>query len=203
MKGRDPAKFIGQKFGRLTVTGLSHITASRGKMWACVCECGGKKITTATHLMNGSTKSCGCLHAEKAKGFLPPSESGFRHLYGNYIQRARNKKIKFDLPSDVFKKLTSSSCVYCGCPPKSIAKSYNAKDNYSFYYYNGLDRIDSSKGYSEDNVEPCCTTCNTMKWVLSKNDFINHIIKILGFQNRKTPNEISVLLPKPSSPSST
>ena len=27
----------------------------------------------------------------------------------------------------------------------------------------GLDRMDSSKGYFEKNVVPCCAACNTMK----------------------------------------
>jgi hypothetical protein len=53
------------------------------------------------------------------------------------------------------------------------------------YYYNGLDRIDSSKGYTRDNVEPCCVICNTMKWTLSKKDFLKHIALILKVQQRK------------------
>jgi hypothetical protein len=49
---------IGQRFGRLTVTG--H-TASR---MACLCDCGTPKEVPAAHLQAGRIKSCGCLHRE-------------------------------------------------------------------------------------------------------------------------------------------
>ena len=43
---------------------------------------------------------------------------------------------------------------------------------------NGIDRIDSSKGYSVDNCVPCCAKCNYAKHDLSIDDFKNHIEKI-------------------------
>ena len=45
----------------------------------------------------------------------------------------------------------------------------------------GIDRVDSSKGYTIDNVVPCCSKCNWMKGVLSKEDFINQCKKISLF----------------------
>ncbi len=41
-----------------------------------------------------------------------------------------------------------------------------------------LDGIDSSKGYVKDNIVPCCSTCNHMKWNLSAKDFIARAKKI-------------------------
>lgn len=43
---------------------------------------------------------------------------------------------------------------------------------------NGIDRIDSTKGYSADNCVPCCSKCNRMKLDHSIEDFKNHISKI-------------------------
>ena len=48
---------------------------------------------------------------------------------------------------------------------------------------NGIDRIDSSKGYSLDNCVPCCPLCNRLKSDLDKNMFLEHISKIHNFQN--------------------
>jgi hypothetical protein len=57
-------EMVGKKFGRLEVKEF----VSRGKRgefyWKCVCECGGEKTTNGSHLRQGVTKSCGCLHKE-------------------------------------------------------------------------------------------------------------------------------------------
>ena len=47
----------------------------------------------------------------------------------------------------------------------------------SRYFYNSLDRIDSSRGYTLDNVRPSCKCCNTMKWDHPE-DFFKEKIKI-------------------------
>ena len=36
---------------------------------------------------------------------------------------------------------------------------------------NGLDRVDSSKGYTIDNVVPCCAICNTAKNKMTQKEF--------------------------------
>lgn len=50
----------GKVFGRLKV-----ISYAGRKQWLCECECGNRKIIRGTNLLNESTKSCGCLSAEK------------------------------------------------------------------------------------------------------------------------------------------
>ena len=44
--------------------------------------------------------------------------------------------------------------------------------------YNGIDRVDSSKGYEYNNVVSCCKNCNSAKMQLSIKEFKEHIIKI-------------------------
>ena len=184
-KERDVSYFIGKKFGRLTVTSLLPIRKKAGRVWLCTCECGRTKEVRTMSLNSGHVKSCGCLYKENTRKKLLPGESGLNHLYRNYIQRAKKRKINFSLTLKEFKRLTSENCIYCDSPPSLISKSGNAKDSYSYYYYNGLDRIDSSKDYTIDNVEPCCTTCNIMKWTLSKKNFLNHIKSIYENQRRR------------------
>lgn len=53
----------GQRFGRLLV--LSRSAAKNG-YWNCLCDCGKTKAIEGSHLGNGHTRSCGCLHREKA-----------------------------------------------------------------------------------------------------------------------------------------
>ncbi len=54
-------------------------------------------------------------------------------------------------------------------------KQLNFKYN---FIYNGIDRIDSSKGYIQGNVVTCCRTCNVAKMDMDYKEFINHITKI-------------------------
>jgi hypothetical protein len=56
----------GQKFGKLTA--LKIVGRKRhGFLWLCQCDCGNYKNALTTNLLNGVTRSCGCLHEETAK----------------------------------------------------------------------------------------------------------------------------------------
>lgn len=52
----------GQKFNRLTV--ISRFGRNKRVKWNCVCDCGNRSIVFSCHLLNGHTKSCGCLNKE-------------------------------------------------------------------------------------------------------------------------------------------
>jgi len=61
---RRPLVEIGAKYNRLTVIRLSHKDVKSQQFWLLKCDCGNKKILNITHVKNGHTKSCGCLHRE-------------------------------------------------------------------------------------------------------------------------------------------
>ena len=50
-------KFIGMKFGMLTV-----IKRARGTAWLCKCDCGNYKVVERHNLVGGDIVSCGCKH---------------------------------------------------------------------------------------------------------------------------------------------
>jgi hypothetical protein len=52
---------LNRKFGRLTV--IDYI--SENKKWVCLCVCGKITKVTYSNLVDGHTKSCGCLAIEK------------------------------------------------------------------------------------------------------------------------------------------
>jgi hypothetical protein len=70
----------------------------------------------------------------------------------------------FDLTIEDFAKLRAQSCYYSG----------HALPTYG----HGLDRIDSAKGYTLDNVRPCCTRCNAMKNNMTDEEFYEHLHSI-------------------------
>lgn len=55
---------VGQRFGRLTVTGYAG-TDKRGEaVWDCICDCGSKSAVRGSHLRKGAVQSCGCYAKE-------------------------------------------------------------------------------------------------------------------------------------------
>lgn len=57
----------GQEFGRLRAVKRIGTGEYGHVIWLCQCECGDTKKVTYSHLVNGDTKSCGCLRREEAK----------------------------------------------------------------------------------------------------------------------------------------
>jgi hypothetical protein len=61
----------GRTFGRLTVVrfgGRKMNRTCRALYWLCRCGCGEEVFIDRNSLNNGQTKSCGCLHSERASG---------------------------------------------------------------------------------------------------------------------------------------
>lgn len=54
----------GKEFGRLVVVFWCGKNKFGHLLWLCKCSCGGKIVTTSSHLLSGDTKSCGCLLKE-------------------------------------------------------------------------------------------------------------------------------------------
>jgi len=161
----------GETFGKLTVLGFAGIIQKRAA-WHVKCSCGNLKIVDGVHLRKGSTISCGCYKPnKKAVG-----EAAFNDLYRRYRNDAKNKNRTFTLTHTQVKEITSSRCIYCGMEPQAVTKykeAYNGQ-----YTYNGIDRVDNTKGYTIDNVVPCCALCNKMKGTLTSERFINHVALI-------------------------
>lgn len=68
----NPRKdYVGKVFGRLTVLSrAADIPRPSGKViqaWNCLCECGKETTVRAVGMLNGNTKSCGCLRAEVSR----------------------------------------------------------------------------------------------------------------------------------------
>lgn len=55
----------GQRFGRLTAERPLRSEPGKGTIWFCTCDCGGNKEVPASRLIRGTTRSCGCIKAEK------------------------------------------------------------------------------------------------------------------------------------------
>lgn len=56
----------GQRFGRLIALRFAYRKASK-RMWECICDCGKSTFVSTDRLRRGTTKSCGCIHRERAE----------------------------------------------------------------------------------------------------------------------------------------
>jgi len=87
--------------------------------------------------------------------------------YHEYKKRAKKKNIQFEITKDDSISFYNTNCYYCGEKINGL----------------GIDRVDNKKGYVINNIVPCCSKCNFMKHVLSKEEFISHIMKIIKHLN--------------------
>lgn len=119
------------------------------------------------------------------------SKNPYKEKFQNYKKSAKKRNINFLLQEKDFLNLVLQNCYYC-----------NKKSDSSIP--NGIDRIDSSKGYNLDNCVPCCKYCNiikgnksleqfkiAVKQILSNNNLINDKININDlsfFKKREFPS---------------
>jgi len=64
---KNRSDLIGKKFGRLTVVRFHRVNEKYETFWECKCICGKLIITRRCSLVQGNSKSCGCLNNELVK----------------------------------------------------------------------------------------------------------------------------------------
>lgn len=163
----------GQQFGRWRVISESEERYSNGLvLWNCICDCGSTKKVNGASLRNGKSSSCGCLRLEVVR--LQEYEASFNKLYSSYMREAKTRGYQFAITKEEFRCITSQNCFYCGSPPVRECKNNGKKSHfYGNYTYNGIDRVNNSKGYIKENCVPSCFTCNQMKLKMNQDDFIS------------------------------
>lgn len=98
--------------------------------------------------------------------------------YKEYQSSAKSRNKSWNLTLEDFIKISTGNCIYCGQHATIQSRKQSGCKNSLSDYFNGIDRIDSSKGYSVDNCVPCCSYCNMMKMHYSKEDFLKQVEKI-------------------------
>ena len=67
-KAIEKKSYIGQKIGRLYIVGraddIVYPSGQRAIVYNCLCDCGNKAMVRKSQIINGNTKSCGCIQKE-------------------------------------------------------------------------------------------------------------------------------------------
>jgi hypothetical protein len=190
---------IGKRFGRLLVLPdkTENIVSKTGRgrpAWTCKCDCGNIVITKAEYLKNGDTKSCGCFSKEVSSGNMKkaheiitlytPEIACAREVW---LSRYQEESEKDDITFDDFYQLSQMNCHYCDKPASISNKREDRNGNY--FFYNGLDRIDSKFGHTVENCVAACKICNQAKTDLSPQLFELWLERIYNFLYKEEINK--------------
>jgi hypothetical protein len=171
--------YTGKRFNHLTILHLSR-TRGKGKhaLWLCRCDCGNLKELSGHAVARSRVKTCGkCQYTEDLKALRVPNRpsrisSGQRGVYSRYVYSAVDRGLSWELTPEQLIELTQKNCFYCGQEP---AQRYRRTP----FYYNGVDRVDNTAGYTLTNCVACCIKCNRMKLDLNIVEFLSHLALIL------------------------
>jgi len=180
-----------KQYGRFFVLKKSEkIAKAHDKYWVCKCSCGTIKDILGGALKNGTTKSCGCLRRDFGtwnrglKGEKSHVYRGYkgipRQFYTELKSNANRRKIEFNLTIEYLWNLLEKQNFKCKISGVFIRmpEKYEA----SFANLASLDRIDSSKGYIEGNVQWVDRRINFMKQRMSDNEFIEVCEEVVKYQ---------------------
>ena len=166
-KRRRVAK--GMKFGKLTIVDIYHTKGKHGHpVCLCQCDCGNLHKVLRYALLTGSTRSCGCLRPNQS----PYHDYIGKRLWGSLKRNARTRQIPFEVSIEYVWKLFEKQNSKCALSQLLLTMNENAS----------LDRIDSSRGYIEGNLQWVHKDINTMKWDLTQERFIQ-LCKMVAQEN--------------------
>lgn len=184
----------GDKHGRLTVISHSGKDHRNKHLWLCLCECGNEKVVVGDNLSSGKSNSCGCLKTEflarrgNQYGLYEDREVALLKVQYSHLKRRNKLKGFSDVISlDEFCAISKSPCKYCGLEySKEIEDRVNESKKQKrlsdhVLKCNGVDRVDSSKGYTVENSVACCKYCNTAKNTMTESEFYAWIKRVYEF----------------------
>jgi hypothetical protein len=159
------------KFGRLLV--LKELNKiKKHRRWLCQCDCGKIVEKFQSNLM-GNTVSCGCYRNECTRIRRWQGYEGLGKTFYSRLKRdAANRNISWNLSIEFCWELFLKQNKKCAITNVDLEfkRSFKEIDNAKKQNIS-LDRIDSSLGYIEGNVQWVHKDINVMKWIFSMEKF--------------------------------
>ena len=178
---------LGIKFGMLTPISLEKDKNGYNTRYLCKCDCGNTHSVSKTHLRRGLITHCGC---KRSVGSKHAQWNGVGEISGEYwymhivrsangsksgsrTRKSKDLTITIEKAWELFLK-QERKCALSGItltfPKKWKDRTYTAS----------LDRIDSSKGYVEGNVQWVHKDINIMKNKFDNQYFIRMCKLVAG-----------------------
>lgn len=164
---------VGEEFGYWKVLDNSLVEV-KPRHWGivCRCKCGTQRLVRINALIKGLSKGCECRAIEVNKGRVNSVGDFSETLYGRFRKGAKVRSLVFDLTKEYLWELflrQNKKCALSGLF-LNMEKSVSRKKGQSNIDAS-LDRIDSSKGYIEGNVQWVHKDVNKMKQDLNEDRF--------------------------------
>ncbi len=181
----------GMRFGKVVVIKRAENKNNR-VAFLCKCDCGTEFVTLSQNLINGWTKSCGCLNREKASQRLSKQSKthGFSHT--------RLYEVWKNMRSRCLRTYNKAYKNYGGRGIKICKEWDDFKVFHNWAYENGysddltIDRIDVNGDYTPENcrwvsVEEQANNRRTNHFVVHNGErkTISEWAKVLGFPYSK------------------
>lgn len=167
----------GMIFTWLKVISFSHKDGRWRKIWNVECRCGKTKKVLGSALVSGNTKSCGCYGIEKRRrSRISENHSEITAVMLGYKRHAKDRGFEWSLSRADVESVIFENCKYCGIPPSNKKKTKNSLED--GVLYSGIDRVDSSIGYSKENVVPACKICNFAKSNMTLEEFRDWAVRV-------------------------
>lgn len=180
-----------KRFGKLVVIERAENTKEGRAQWLCKCDCGKTKVINGKYLLNGDTKSCGCIkHAEPK---IKKIDIGIKIGRLTIIKKSEEKTVKgipqwicqcecgkrMVIPETYLKRERIKSC---GCSRKALnIKSGDVFGKLTVIKFKGITK-NQNKQYL------CKCECGRTKTIVGSK-LISGQTKSCGKCNRWTKNE--------------
>ena len=140
----------GQRFGRLTVIGLSE-RQSRKTYWICQCDCGNVSEHRSDGLLSGAIKSCGCYKKEVSAENV--SKNHTHKQSGTRIYRIWQgiKSRCFDINDKRYERYGGRGITVCDEWKNNFLAFYQWARANGYKENLTIDRIDNNGNYSPEN----------------------------------------------------
>lgn len=182
---------IGFKFESWTIISDRNWHASKCKtpFYFIECKCGYIRKATPNQisqvLRNGfhqdlKSECLQCIKQTRLK--QKPIEVLLNSVLTDYKNRNQHK---FELSDQRAFHLFQQHCFYCGIEPSNLKKTKAGSVK-----YNGIDRIDSSKGYTPENVVTCCRRCNVAKNDQTLSEFTEWYTRLYKYNLRRSERQL-------------
>lgn len=185
----DLSSEIGKKYNNLTI--LSPQYKEKIHTWCvkCKCDCGEETIDILRKIKNGEKRTCGkktCKHHHELSiynGSMGNRTTGHGDILGSEwsgwrlgaIRRDIDFSISIEDAWEIFEK-QNRKCALTGELLK-FKKGMNREQTAS------LDRIDSTKNYTKDNIQWVHKDINIMKNKLNEQLFFDYCKKVVEWNN--------------------
>ena len=174
---------LNQKFNHLTVIEPTEMRKNGQRIWKCKCDCGSICYSVAYEVRGGYKKSCGCFH--KLSGKNSHNWKGYgeigAHIFTSFKRSAKVRNIPFFVTIEQIWDLFLKQNRKCALSGLEIKFPISHKDDITA----SLDRIDSSKDYTLNNIQWVHKDINIMKQDTPEDKFIKYCETIVNYNRDK------------------